>query len=71
MHIRNGLNMCTKIISFDANALYLWALTQNMPTGTFLRRKADQNVKPIRAKKHQVVATEWLEWEARVNSYHV
>ncbi|CAH3030538.1 unnamed protein product, partial [Porites evermanni] len=26
---------CEKIVGYDANALYLWALIQDMPTGSF------------------------------------
>jgi hypothetical protein len=31
--IRNGDKQCKKIIGYDANALYLWAIAQEMPTG--------------------------------------
>ncbi len=31
--IRNGDKLCKKIIGYDANALYLWAIAQEMPTG--------------------------------------
>ena len=31
--IRNGEKICKKIIGYDANALYLWAIAQQMPTG--------------------------------------
>ena len=27
--------LCKKIVGYDANALYLWALMQNMPTGSY------------------------------------
>ncbi|KAJ8314770.1 hypothetical protein KUTeg_006920 [Tegillarca granosa] len=37
--IRGG-KLCQKIIGFDANALYLWAIDQEMPVGPFIRRKA-------------------------------
>ena len=39
-HIRDGPNACKKIIGFDANVLYLWALMQNMPSGTFCQKKS-------------------------------
>ena len=32
-YIRNGNKQCKKIIGYDANALYLWAIAQEMPTG--------------------------------------
>ena len=31
--IRGGNKLCKKIIGYDANALYLWAISQFMPTG--------------------------------------
>ena len=30
---------CEKIVGYDANALHLWALIQNMPTGSYTRRR--------------------------------
>ena len=32
-HIRNGDKICKQIIWYDANALYLWAISQKLPTG--------------------------------------
>lgn len=35
-HIReNRDKMCQKIIGYDANALYLWALSRDMPVGLY------------------------------------
>ena len=31
--IRNGDKLCKKIIGYDANALYLYNISQKMPTG--------------------------------------
>jgi hypothetical protein len=36
---------CKKIIGFDANALYLWSIMENMPTGHFVRRKMETEFK--------------------------
>ena len=47
---------------FDANALYLWALMQNMPTGTPTVRRKDDNFVPRQRGKYGVLAREWLEW---------
>ena len=38
--------LCEKIVGCDANALYLWALMQNMPTGSYRRRLAENEFKP-------------------------
>ncbi len=35
--IRNGSKICKKAIGYDANALYLWAISQWMPTGDYKR----------------------------------
>ena len=35
--IRNGNKLCKKAIGYDANALYLWAISQDMPTGKYNR----------------------------------
>ncbi|KAJ8031107.1 hypothetical protein HOLleu_27721 [Holothuria leucospilota] len=43
--IRNTDNVCQKIVGFDANALYLWAIMQNMPTGPYLRRREETGFK--------------------------
>ena len=38
--------LCEKIVGYDANALYLWALMQNMPTGSYTSRMAENEFKP-------------------------
>ena len=53
--------LCEKIVGYDANALYLWALMQNMPTGSYTRRLAENEFKP---KSSVRMAIEWLEWVA-------
>ena len=35
--IRNGNKLCKKAIGYDANALYLWAISQCIPTGKYNR----------------------------------
>ena len=50
--------LCEKIMGYDANALYLWALTQDMPTGSYTRRMAENEFKP---KGSIRMAIEWLE----------
>ena len=47
---------------FDANALYLWAIMQNMPTGTPVVRKKTDNFTPRQWGKYGLLAREWLEW---------
>ena len=49
-YIRNGKKLCKKIIGYDANALYLWAISQKMPTGkhnhikTYDLQKLEQDI---------------------------
>ena len=55
---------------YDANALYLSALRQPMPTGYPTQRKEYTGFKKER-KPFSVVAKEWLEWEASQLGIHI
>ncbi|CAG2202430.1 unnamed protein product [Mytilus edulis] len=45
--IRNDFTRpCQKILGFDANALYLYCIDQEMPTGSFVRRRVEDGFKP-------------------------
>ena len=59
---------CGKIVGYDANALYLWALMQDMPTGSYTRRLAENEFKPKSSIK---MAIEWLEWVAHQDRIHI
>ena len=59
---------CEKIVGYDANALYLWALMQNMPTRSYKRRLVDNEFKP---KSSVRMAIEWLEWVAPKEGIHI
>ena len=50
---------CMGVVGYDANALYLWAMMQPMPTSTFTRRKAEDHFKPVSSRR---MADEWLAW---------
>ncbi|XP_066264599.1 uncharacterized protein [Branchiostoma lanceolatum] len=55
--------LCQKVIGFDANALYLWSLMQDMPTGYYIRRQADSEfVREYSTHYWGRMATEWLDW---------
>ena len=60
--------LCEKIVGYDANALYLWALMQNMPTGSYTRRMAENEFKP---KGSIRMAVEWLEWVAHKEGIYI
>jgi hypothetical protein len=55
---------CKKIVGYDANALYLWAMMQPMPTGQYTRR-LDPESDGFKKQWSGKMAIEWLEWEAR------
>ena len=51
-----------KIVGYDANALYLWALCQPMPVGLYMSWKLrGHDLHPSKSWKD---ADEWLAWEA-------
>ena len=52
---------CRGVVGYNANALYLWSIMQEMPTGHYTRHW----VKTGFRKEHKhtsVEALEWLEW---------
>lgn len=59
---------CQKVVGFDANALYLWAIMQPMPTGNYSRRLVDDGFKNQGSCK---MAIEWLEWQAYQRGIHI
>ena len=38
---------CKKTLGYDANALYLWSILQEMPTGHFVRRKSENQFQTL------------------------
>ena len=55
-------NICQNIIGFDANALYLWAIGQDMPVGAFNRRKKRTGFKPEKRDSY-LKMYDWMEWK--------
>ena len=60
-HIRHSL-LCRAIVGYDANALCLWSISQNMPTGYYIYRTAESNFKPKQSRKYGQTSLAWLEW---------
>ena len=58
--IRGGSELCRKIVGYDANALYLWALMQDMPTGWYVRRREENGFRPQQAQPYGQMAIQWL-----------
>ena len=62
--IRGGSELCRKIVGYDANALYLWALMQDMPTGWYVRRREENGFRPQQAQPYGQMAIQWLTCES-------
>ena len=62
-----GEETCRSIVGYDANALYLWALMQDMPTGWYTRRREERQFRPQQAQPFGQMAVKWLTWEAAKN----
>ena len=60
--------LCEKIVGYDANALYLWAIMQDKPTCSYTMRLAENEFKPKSSIK---MAIEWLEWLAYKERIHI
>ena len=52
------------IVGYDANALYLWALMQEMHRGYYTRRREERQFRPQQAQPFGQMAVQWLTWEA-------
>ena len=65
--IRGG-KLCKSIIGFDAAALYLWSISQKMPTGAMVRRLEADEFKP---KGKEPIAIIWLEWMMEQRQCHI
>ena len=65
--IRGGRETCRSIVGYDANALYLWAIMQDMPTGWYTRRREENKFRPQQAQPYGQMAVQWLTWEAAKN----
>ena len=60
--------VCENIIGYDANALYLWALMQDAPTGSHTRRREETIFKKESSVR---MADEKLEWEAKQRNIQI
>jgi hypothetical protein len=68
--LRQGSKLCQRILGYDANALYLWALGQEMPTGCFVRRHCDEGFKPVVNTKYLSMYF-WLDYRAKIDGIHI
>ena len=70
-NIRGGGKTVESLIGFDANALYLWALSQPMPIGQPIRRRGEKNFYPEKVDKFGQLAREWLEWVSHSENVYI
>ena len=70
-NIRGGSELCRTIVGYDADALYLWALMQDMPTGWYTRRRAENGFLPQQAQPYGQMAVQWLTWESDRTGYGI
>ena len=63
--------LCERVVGFDANALYLWSMSQPMPTGFMIRRHETNNFKPEFTQRFGRTAWGFLEWVAARNRVHI
>ena len=66
-----GEKLCQKVMGYDANALYLWAIMQDMPTGMYVRRLEETGFKKEQSTGVSQVAQEWLRWEAHTRGINI
>ena len=66
-----GEETCRSIVGYDANALYLWALMQDMPTGWYVRRREENGFRPQQAQPYGQMAVQWLSWESVRTGYSI
>ncbi len=60
-----GDKQCEKVVGYDANALYLWSIGQDMPEGMFVIRRSENDFRPqIRDKYMQS-----FNWFTYLNQY--
>ena len=66
----DAAKVCQRIIGFDANSLYLWALAQNMPTGPYVIRGINDGFKP-HFLYNDGIATAYLEFLSQVRGVFI
>ena len=66
-----GEETCRSIEGYDANALYLWALMKDMPTGWYMRRREENEFRPQQAQPYGHMAMQWLTWESVRTGYSI
>ena len=68
--IRGG-ETCRTVVGYDANALYLWALMQDMPCGWYTRRREEKQFRPQQAQPYGQMAVQWLMRESERTGFSI
>ena len=56
---KENSSICKRIVGYDSNALYLWSMSQNMPTGVMTRRQEKNNFVKESSETY-LLAMKWL-----------
>lgn len=51
--------LCNQVIGYDANALYLYSMMQDMPTGIVVTMKPEDNFKPTLSTTLWLSSFQW------------
>ena len=63
-HLHPNPKICQIIRGYDVNSLYLWALSQTLPVGYFMRYKEEERYHPKTPHKFGLASYQWLSWIA-------
>ena len=62
---------CQSIVGYDANALYLWCIMQDIPTGCYVKHKEEDQFKPHQPDVWGKTASEWIDWIAHTKCLNI
>ena len=65
-----GEETCRSIVVYYANALYLWALMQDMPTGWYTRRREKRQFRPQQAQPFGQMVDGWCPETRTAYQFH-
>jgi len=63
--------VCKNVFGFDANALYLYCAMQELPTGSIIRRRKENNFRPKFCDYFGRLSVEWLEYCSYLNGVFI
>ena len=66
-----GGEACRTVVGYDANALYLWSIMQDMPTGWYTRRREENEFRPQQAQPFAQMAVQWLTCESETTGLNI